>query len=115
MNFADVVKTNDSYMFKNWLDKVYSGEITGDIFAQEPSFDDIPLERQAYWAGVAHHISNILNIPPPKWVFKDKYFLDEPLFGMNAKGMLRLVLLVESPTAFRIRNIFVSENALSRV
>ena len=41
------------------------------------------------------------------------------LFGdsvmCNAKGGLRIALLVESPPEFKARNIFVSENCLERV
>jgi len=49
------------------------------------------------------------------WVFKEKYFLKEPMFALNAKGDLRTILLVESPNEFLVRNIFVSNNCLQRV
>jgi hypothetical protein len=39
--------------------------------------------------------------------------LHKPWFA-TPLGALRAVLLLESPPAFRARNLFVSENALSR-
>jgi len=60
-------------------------------------------------------LCNDSELEPPAWVFKEKYFLKDPMFALDAKGMLRLVLLVESPNEFVVRNIFVTENCLQRV
>ena len=49
----------------------------------------------------------------PSWARAASRYLAEPWFGMRSHGG-RMILLAESPAAFRVRNIFVSENALSR-
>ena len=46
---------------------------------------------------------------------QSKYFLREPHFPKEARGVLQLILFLESPIEFRARNIFVSSHILERV
>ncbi|WP_286293620.1 hypothetical protein [Methylomarinovum tepidoasis] len=50
---------------------------------------------------------------PPRWVNHPKRFLKRAYFAGGLES-LKAVLLVESPTPFRRRQVFVSANALSR-
>jgi len=52
-----------------------------------------------------------LAVPP--WVDEPYRFLVKPFFAGGLEN-LKAILLVESPLAFRRRQIFVSANALSR-
>jgi hypothetical protein len=67
----------------------------------------------AYLAAVCDHLCRRHRLVPPAWIFDPTRILRMPHFAAKTHG-LRMILLQESPTAFRERNIFVSANALSR-
>ena len=66
----------------------------------------------AYLAAVAVSLSARLHRSAPLWTRKPERILREPWFASTGRHM-RALLLVESPAAFRERNLFVSANALS--
>ncbi len=68
----------------------------------------------AFLGAMAEHLTQQHRMPVPAWCLEANRFLDEPVFAFKtAEG--RMFLLVESPTAFRRRNIFISGDALTRV
>ena len=67
----------------------------------------------AYLAATAEWLAWKFDLPPPLWAFDPVRSLRRPWFASQLSA-LRAVLLLESPAAFRSRNLFVSENALSR-
>ena len=68
----------------------------------------------AYLAATAEELARAFNFPCPSWTPGMERALREPYFA-SPLGGLRAVLIRESPPGFRARNLFVSENALSRV
>lgn len=69
----------------------------------------------AYLAAVAESLALEIGAAPPPWTKQDSRRLENPWFAGGARSpRLRAVLLEESPAPFRERNLFVSENALSR-
>jgi hypothetical protein len=66
----------------------------------------------AYLAAVAVSLAGTLGCPAPAWTGAPERILREPWFASRGRHM-RALLLVESPAAFRERNLFVSSNALS--
>jgi len=50
----------------------------------------------------------------PIWLLEDRFFLIDPFFPSKAKGDFRIFALVESPPAFKRRNVYVLANVLSR-
>jgi hypothetical protein len=81
---------------------------------QAPAFGDPGKVRDAYLAAVAEQLACQHGFPVPPWVHADARKLHRPWFA-SPLAALRAVLLLESPPSFRARNLFVSENALSRV
>lgn len=100
-NFLDEFKLNP-------LDKSLEVEPVRlkDLFEKGSLYD-------AYLAAVAESLSTEHNLPTPCWAWAENRKLQRPWFALPWAGM-RALLLVESPAAFRSRNLFVSANALSR-
>jgi hypothetical protein len=67
----------------------------------------------AYLAAVAESLCRECGLRPPAWTEEPAHFLQRPWFAGGLES-LKAILLAESPTAFRRRNLFVSANALSR-
>lgn len=66
----------------------------------------------AYLAAVAVSLAVRIGGASPSWTRQPERILREPWFANPGRHM-RALLLVESPAAFRERNLFVSANALS--
>jgi hypothetical protein len=79
-----------------------------------PQFGDLGHVQDAYLAATAEELARRFALPQPDWTVGEERQLRRPWFATPLSA-LRAVLLLESPPAFRARNLFVSENALSRV
>lgn len=67
----------------------------------------------AYLAATAVFLARELAAHPPPWARQEDRKLTTPWFASRGRA-IRATLLAESPAPFRERNLFVSENALSR-
>lgn len=76
---------------------------------------NLTISEKSLLAATVDEICSMNNIDPPNWVFDPSTYLDEPVFAMNARGPLRIILLQESPCWYRSRNLFVSKNCSERV
>ena len=100
----------------NFLDEFYRRDKKEKAaMVAKPPNKKLPAKQMAFLAATVEKLCNDSGISPPKWVFEKQYFLEEPYFALDAQGMLRVILLLESPNEFLVRNIFISNNALSRV
>lgn len=102
---------------KNFLDE-FQVHPSANALSEEPAilrdrFPEIGAIQDAYLAAVAESLASASHLSVPLWAFAETRKLHRPWFALNYSSM-RAVLLVESPPAFRSRNLFVSENALSR-
>jgi hypothetical protein len=70
--------------------------------------------QDAYLAATAEELARAHQFPVPAWTATEGRALHRPWFA-SSLAAVRTVLLLESPPAFRARNLFVSENALTRV
>ena len=78
-----------------------------------PKFGDAGRVQDAYLAATAEELARKFTLQVPAWVADQARQLRRPWFASTLDG-LRTVLILESPPAFRSRNLFVSENALNR-
>lgn len=69
--------------------------------------------QDAYLAATAEELARRYDFALPAWTDTSDRKLRQPWFA-SPLAALRAVLLLESPPGFRARNLFVSENALSR-
>lgn len=67
----------------------------------------------AYLASSAAHLCQKQGLKSPTWVNQPSRVLQSPWFAAKTPS-IKAIFLQESPAAFRIRNLFVSANALSR-
>ena len=101
----------------NFLDEFYAAP-TASALADSPGllapqFGDTGRVQDAYLGATAEELARHFNFPSPSWAASPERALHKPWFATSLAS-LRAVLLLESPPAFRARNLFVSENALSR-
>ena len=78
-----------------------------------PGFGDLGGVQDAYLAATAEELANAHQFPVPAWTVAEVRKLHHPWFASPLAG-LRAVLLLESPAAFGSRNLFISQNALTR-
>lgn len=101
----------------NFLDDFNAAPSASALFAEPsllaPSLGERGGLQDAYLAATAEHLAGCHGLPVPAWVLADERKLSRPWFA-SPLAALRAVLILESPAAFRSRNLFVSENALSR-
>lgn len=101
----------------NFLDEFYDAPSPNRLSTEPnllaPTLGDTGRVQDAYIAAVAEHLAYTNGFTIPAWVCNDNRKLHRPWFASKLSG-LRAVLILESPPAFRARNIFVSENALNR-
>ena len=106
-----------SYAIRDFLDGFIENP-NREAIVDEPPFLDgkVPdgLRLDAYLAAVAEHLCRAHHFSFPTWVGNERRFLKLPWFAMKSHQG-RMLLLMDSPSAFRARNLFVSADALKRV
>ncbi len=116
---ADLAAQGDSFdrCLANFLDEFYATPLAMALADSPvllaPQFGDLGRVQDAYLAATAEELARRFDLAVPAWTGSDLRALHRPWFA-SSLASLRAVLLLESPPAFRARNLFVSENALSR-
>lgn len=116
---ATLAAQGDSFdrCLANFLDEFYAGPNAAALAAAPallaPQFGDLGRVQDAYLAATAEELARRFSLPQPNWTGGEDRLLHRPWFA-TPLAAVRAVLLLESPPAFRSRNLFVSENALSR-
>ena len=108
-------RTNKGHQFGHCLADFLDGFYPSP---REEAIHDEPEKISSYYdsylAAVADDCCRRYHWLLPPWCIKQERFLKEPFFAAKTHA-LRMLYLMDSPAAFRERNIFVSDNALSRV
>ncbi len=101
----------------NFLDEFYAAPAAAALHEPPallaPKLGEPGRVQDAYLAATAEELARRFSLPWPDWTSGEARVLHRPWFT-SPLAALRAVLLLESPPAFRARNLFVSENALSR-
>lgn len=98
-------------------DFLHEFQLRGDaaMLLEEPALlqEQLPSKalEDAYLAAVAVSLASGARLPVPEWTRDARRVLREPWFASPGRHM-RALLLVESPAAFRERNLFVTANAI---
>ena len=92
-----------------------------DDFRRNPKVDKLKEKSgytndiaNAFYAGVVEELAKEQNMVIPQWVFSKKYYLKEPAFLTDLKGEVKIFIMLETPLAFKTRNIFVGSDTLCR-
>jgi hypothetical protein len=106
--------SRDAFL-REFLDEFYSSDSRRQaaMLREAPSLDPQDERANAYYAAVAEHLAMRNGFPIPSWTSGPERFLKQPFFPSGLES-LKAILLVESPTAFRRRLIFVDADPLSR-
>lgn len=102
------------YHFYNWLDDFYHYPEERERMIRDEIVPTYAEHVTAFLAAAVHHLCLKYGLKPPAWVMNPRYFLKDPWFYPNYISV-RPIQFVESPGAFRIRNIFTFRNVLDRV
>lgn len=116
---AELVVRGDSFdlCLGNFLDGFFAepgaAALTPEPLRLAEELPQLGEVEDAYLAATAEWLAWKFNLQPPRWAFDEARSLRWPWFASQLAS-LRAVLLLESPAPFRSRNLFISENALSR-
>ena len=100
---------------REFLDTFYlerDQDARADMLSREPPLSDDD-RTNAYLAAVAEHLAFRDHFTVPAWAGDKARFLKRPFFPAGLES-LKATLIVESPTAFRRRMIFVGADPLYR-
>lgn len=98
-------------LVREFMDEFYmhEGEMRDSIRDEPIGLDPV---KDAYLAALAEHLATQYGLEYPAWANGANRFLHEPFFAGGMES-LKAILLVESPSAFRRRMIFIDKDALT--
>jgi hypothetical protein len=104
-----------SFAWRIFLDQFYASSL--DEKKEIIGFAPLNLtdHRQlSYCAAGVHKLCRENGLAIPEWVTDSSLVLDDPYFPGAHTDLLKIVCLIESPPEFKMRNIFTTDNTLTR-
>ncbi len=105
-----------SYAVRNFLDR-FKANPDPELLMDEPALLAPILDDRGYAdafaASTVSYLCQVHEFKAPSWVNAKCRMMQVPHFAAKSPAM-KAILLQESPAAFRVRNLFVSANVLSR-
>jgi hypothetical protein len=116
-SLSHVANSSDfSYAIRNFLDR-FKANPNPELLMDEPALLAPILNdggyADAFTASTVAYLCQIHDFKAPAWINSKCRMMRAPHFAAKSPAM-KAILLQESPAAFRVRNLFVSANALSR-
>ncbi len=110
------IQSDFSYAIKNFLDRFKTNPDLA-LLEEEPGLLSPSLAdggyADAFVASTVGYLCQVYSLSAPSWINQKCRIMPHPWFAAKSPNM-KAILLQESPAAFRVRNLFVSANALSR-
>jgi len=116
-------KEDFGFYLRNFLDDFYAldQEDRQKVLISPVRYHENYRRELSFIAAAVEKLADDYGLACPDWIFDRRYYSADPLFPAflertdpQKKSKLRIVLMVESPPQFKVRNIFVSRNCLSR-
>lgn len=108
--------TKFEFLLGGFLDHFKRSDRKYHLVEEEPKFIIGHNEEMCFLAGAVHKLCNDNGLECPKWIFKEKYYLDHRVYVYDANNEeYRRYLRETSPLEFSCRNYFVPDNTLHRV
>lgn len=113
----EVAKLSDFiFALSTFLDEFINSNDKAALINDKPVVNNSFKTESCIVAAVVHKLATSNNILIPEWVFDKEYILDQPYYQFNTNNVeYQEYLRSKSPMEFRQRNIFVDDNALTRV
>jgi len=111
------------FYLRNFLDDFYALNQQGkqNVLISAVRYDEVCRRELSFVAAVVEKLADDYGLACPDWIFDRRLYSADPVFPAflertdpEKKSKLRIALMVESPPQFKVRNIFVSRNCLSR-
>ena len=101
-----------------FLDDFYDCDSADKVLAlqDEPVIGILDRVQYCKLAAAAHKLAVDYNLPVPDWTFKSEYTMPHPVYAYNSDDSDFHELLKDiTPGEYRIRNLFLGSNVLTRV
>lgn len=109
---------NDDFTlaYSTFLDDFYyHKESRMPLIQDEPVKGYLADDEYCILAATVHKLANDYGLPVPQWVMSEKYNMPYPVYAFNtSREEYQEFLRKTTPVEFKVRNLFMGSNVLSR-